>query len=179
MLKQLYERYGFKILLVILIVIFFINLIFKNKGSYTNHNEMMWNLIQKSVVPKPKVAFESKGETECRRVIEKITERPFLRERPGFLRNEISGQNLEIDCFNSDLKLGIEYNGEQHYKFIPYFHKNKEAFQNLKYRDEMKQRLCKLNGVELIIVPYTVKDIEKFILYKLDNLDTTIIKKVI
>ncbi len=37
--------------------------------------------------------------------------------------------NLEIDCYSPKLKLGVEYNGAQHYKFIPHFHKNKEALE--------------------------------------------------
>jgi hypothetical protein len=71
--------------------------------------------------------------------------------------NEVSGHQLELDCYNDELKIAVEYNGKQHYEFIPYFHSNKEAFQNMKYRDYMKQKLCSENGVKLIIVPYSVK----------------------
>ena len=182
-LKKFSGLYGFEIFffiaVILLGVIFFYNLFSGSKGTYTNHNKMIMNLIQKEVVPKrvlkmnpsqesipqKKVSFESKGETECRRAIEKITGKPFPRARPNFLKNGVSGHNLELDCFNSDLNIAIEYNGEQHYKFTPYFFKNKEAFYNVKYRDEMKQRLCDSNGVKLLIVPYTVnvKDIENFI----------------
>ena len=54
---------------------------------------------------------------------------------------------------------------KQHYEYVPYFHKNKEAFYNQKYRDELKKRMCKDNGIVLIEVPYTVKeqDIEDFL----------------
>jgi hypothetical protein len=67
------------------------------------------------------------------------------------------GHNLEIDCFNSEVRLGVEYNGIQHYKYNTFFHKNFEAFRNQQYRDEMKRSLCKENGIKLIEVPYTVK----------------------
>jgi len=75
------------------------------------------------------------------------------------LRNQITGgsYNLELDCFNSELKLAVEYNGIQHYKFVPYFHRNKEHFQNQQYRDYMKENLCRDNNINLISVPYTVK----------------------
>ena len=63
------------------------------------------------------------------------------------------------------MKLAFEYQGQQHYKYIPYFHKNKEAFQNQKYRDYMKRNMCKDNGITLIEVPYDVKhhEIENYI----------------
>lgn len=134
---------------------------------------MMWSLVTKKYEEpkdsKKKVTFESRGETECRRAVESITGEPFPRARPSFLLNKVSGQNLELDCYNEDLKLAIEYNGEQHYKFIPYFHSSKDAFYNVKYRDQIKKQLCEEAGVKLIIVPYTVKinDIEAYIENKL------------
>lgn len=114
-----------------------------------------------------KITFESKGEKECRRVIERYTGKPFPKSRPNFLRNDVTVHNLELDCFNDELKIGVEYNGEQHYKYIPYFHKSKDAFYNTKYRDDIKKRLCIENNVTLIVVPYTVKNIETYLLMEL------------
>ena len=114
---------------------------------------------------------DSKGEIECKRVLEKIFNRPFNKYRPNFLRNPITGgnNNLELDCYNEDIKIAVEYNGRQHYEFVPFFHKNREAFMNQKYRDELKRIYCKENNVLLIEVPYTVKikDIERYIKIKL------------
>ena len=75
------------------------------------------------------------------------------------MRNPVTGGdfNLELDCFDPELKIAVEYNGVQHYQYIPFFHKNKEAFLNQKYRDDMKRRMCKENGVLLIEVPHTIK----------------------
>jgi len=55
----------------------------------------------------------SKGETECRRVIESIFNKPFNKARPDFLRNMVTGgeYNLELDCYNNSLKIAVEYNG--------------------------------------------------------------------
>jgi len=110
---------------------------------------------------------DSKGEIECRRVLQLIFNKPFNKDRPSFLNNPVTGgrHNLELDCVDHDLKIACEYNGAQHYKYIPYFHRNKEHFQTQKYRDDMKRRLCKEEGYALIEVPYTtkIKDIENFI----------------
>lgn len=189
-IKKIIETQLFNVLFIlaisILITIFVINIFSGSKGSYSDHSEMMWTLFNKKykdsndieykdptdsnyIEPKKKVSFESKGETECRKAIESITGQPFPRSRPSFLHNKISGHNLELDCFNDDLKLAVEYNGEQHYKYIPYFHSSKDSFYNIKYRDEMKKQLCDQAGIKLIIVPYTVKinNIESYIASKL------------
>jgi hypothetical protein len=113
---------------------------------------------------------DSAGERECRRVLQELFNQPFNRARPNFLRNPINKKfNLELDCYNENYNLAVEYNGAQHYKFIPYFHKNREAFLNQKYRDELKKRLCNENNVMLIEVPHTVKikDIKKYLMKKL------------
>ena len=117
---------------------------------------------------------DSSGETECRRVLQKIFKKPFKKERPDFLKNYVTGgtHNLELDCFNSSLKIAVEYQGRQHYEYVPFFHNNsKIVFENGKYRDEMKRRLCSDNGIKLIEVPYFIKnnDIEEFITQKLKN----------
>jgi len=110
---------------------------------------------------------DSKGELECRRILEKIFRKAFSKDRPEFLNNPVTGgsYNLELDCYNKELGLAVEYSGAQHYKYIPYFHKNKEAFLNQKYRDYMKKQMCKDNNIVLIEVPYTVKieHIENFL----------------
>ena len=119
-----------------------------------------------------KVSRVSKGEKECRRVLENYFGKPFPNCRPNFMNNEVTNFNLELDCFCPSLNIGCEYNGVQHYKYTPYFHKNKEAFRNQQYRDYMKRELCKKNGIKLIEVPYNIKeqDIEKFILGEIKKL---------
>lgn len=115
---------------------------------------------------------ESKGELECRRVMENLFRVPFPKITPDFLCNNVTGRNLELDCYNAQLKIAVEYNGRQHYEFVKSMHKNYEAFLNQKYRDLMKQQLCRAAGVRLIIVPYTVKipDIPEFIYNALQDL---------
>jgi hypothetical protein len=103
----------------------------------------------------------SKGEAECRRVLEEYFGVKFEKVRPDFLRNPVTSSannkfNLELDCYNADLKIAVEYNGKQHYSFVPFFHRNTDAFTNQKYRDQLKRMLCRDNGVTLIEVPYTI-----------------------
>lgn len=115
--------------------------------------------------PQTKPSTESKGEAECRRALQYLFGKPFNKARPNFLRNPVTGGsfNLELDCYQEDLRLAVEYSGRQHYEYIPYFHRNKEAFLNQKYRDHMKAQMCKENGINLVIIPYSVRlqDIKK------------------
>lgn len=99
----------------------------------------------------------SDGEARARSFLETYFNKPFPKARPYFLNNEVTGgkYNLEIDCFNDELKLGIEYNGKQHYEYTPFFHSSREAFYNQKYRDKLKQIYCRDRGVDLIEIPYT------------------------
>ncbi len=169
-----WKTYGFEIVVITsLVFILFTGFIYwikGKKGSWTPFNTK-FNINDNKINKFP--LRESKGEIECKRVLEKIFKKSFPKDRPNFLRNPVTGGNfnLELDCYNKDLKLAVEYSGKQHYVYTPYFHKNKESFTNQKYRDYMKKTMCKDNGIILIEVPYTVeiKDIESFILKELRN----------
>ena len=117
----------------------------------------------------------SVGEQACKKALEGIFQRPFLSNiRPDFLSNPVGGHNLELDVYNSELNLACEYNGKQHYEFVPFFHPSRKDFELQQYRDEFKRRLCKEVRLDLIEVPYTVppNDIEEYIRDELDELET-------
>lgn len=173
-IKDIWNKYGFEIVLVGCIVIILILSLFRigKKGSWSSSYIYNSNNLDKLYsVNKRGPPKESKGEKECRRVLQKYFNKPFDKARPDFLRNPVTGGdfNLELDCYEESLGLACEYQGIQHYKYVPYFHKNKEAFLNQKYRDDMKKRICSQYGIRLIEVSYNVKvcDIEKYIMNKL------------
>jgi len=118
------------------------------------------------------IVSSSKGEIICKQVVEKILNKPFIKIRLDSFKNNVTKRNLELDLYNEELKLGVEYSGRQHYEFVPHFHKNYEAFLNQQYRDYMKEIKCKENGIRLIVVPYTIKhdDIENFLVKELNKL---------
>lgn len=106
--------------------------------------------------PKKPKQFESKGEKICREVIESIYKKKFNNTRPSFLNNPETGRNLEIDCYNDELKIGVEYNGVQHYKWPNFTGQSYEQWVKQVRRDRLKVELCDINGVYLITVPYNV-----------------------
>lgn len=117
-----------------------------------------------------KIGHESIPEGRCRAFLENRFRVPFPTVTPDFLKNSVTGKNLELDCYNEELKLAVEYNGRQHYEYTPHFHRSRAQFQNLQYRDEKKQSLCRRHGVHLIIVPYTEKNVEQYLSRELSRL---------
>ena len=114
---------------------------------------------------------ESAGETRVKNFLKSyFPQNEFRKTRPMFLNNVVTGNNLELDCYNQELNLAIEYNGRQHYHYTPYFHPNKEAFYNQRYRDELKKIWCKDRGIILLVVPYTEKNIEQYLTRELHRL---------
>jgi hypothetical protein len=160
-----WQQHQFKILVFLSVIVLLFAAFMSKKDAGTWSLEYSYNPETKKV----RFVKESKGEQECRRVMEKLFERPFPNIRPMFLLNAVTGKPLEIDCCNMDLKLGVEYNGKQHYKYTKGMHKNFEAFRIQQYRDEMKMQKCKENGFNLIVVPYTipVESIENFLIEEL------------
>lgn len=124
------------------------------------------SILEKVFHPKPKrKKCENKNENHCRSVLEKIFNKPFPTIRPDFLKSPKTGKNLELDCFNEDMGLALEYNGVQHYKFSPYFHKTKKDFLSQVHRDDWKRNKCREKGIILLEIPYwiTMDKLENYI----------------
>jgi hypothetical protein len=158
-LSYVWSNYGFEILAGLSIAAILLLAIFRlgKKGTYSKSYYLPEGVGNGSGNKRKGPPKESTGERVCREFLERTFSRPFSKNRPYFLSNPVTGgNNLEIDCYNEQLKLGVEYSGIQHYRFTPFFHKNKEAFYNQKYRDQMKKVKCRENGICLIVVPYTV-----------------------
>jgi hypothetical protein len=85
----------------------------------------------------------------CRAFFEEIMGVEFPTRRPKFL------EGLEYDGYNEDLKLAFEYQGQQHYQFVPYVHRTPENFERTLENDKKKVRLSKENGITLIHIHYS------------------------
>lgn len=118
--------------------------------------------------------FESKGEQICRQVLENHYGVPFPSIRPNWLKSGETKRNLELDCYNDELKLAVEYNGIQHYKWPNFTNQSKEAFFEQSRRDKFKVDRCRELGIYLLIVPYSVQHhlIPEYILSNLPEIDS-------
>jgi hypothetical protein len=61
---------------------------------------------------------------------------------------------LELDIYLPEIKLGIEYQGQQHYFPIEVWG-GEQALLDLQIRDQRKRELCSLNGIRLIEFDFT------------------------
>jgi hypothetical protein len=98
---------------------------------------------------------KSRSEKLCREILEEYTGLPFASIRPDYLKN-ITGYNLELDGFCEDLRLAFEYQGKQHYEYIPHFHRNEGDFERQQERDKLKLELCKKHNIDVLIIPHTL-----------------------
>jgi hypothetical protein len=99
-----------------------------------------------------------KSEEECRAIFEKITNKTFPHSKPSWLVNPETGKHMELDGYCQELKLAFEFDGRYHFK-----NKNKDDTEKNFYRDRIKDRLCKKNGIRLIRIPHYIVDKNRFI----------------
>lgn len=118
------------------------------------------------------------GELISKCALEHLLEKPFKKVRPSWLKMD-NNANLEIDAYNEEENLGMEYHGIQHYKFIQHFHKTQENFTKRLEYDKLKIELCAKNNTKLIIIPYSInhKNICEFIHMELTKLGYDILKE--
>ena len=78
----------------------------------------------------------------------------------------VAGTKLTLDFYNANKKIAVEVQGEQHTKYIPFFHgKNKANYISQLRRDQDKLNFCKLNNIRLVEI------------YKDDNINRKLFKK--
>jgi very-short-patch-repair endonuclease/DNA-directed RNA polymerase subunit RPC12/RpoP len=72
---------------------------------------------------------------------------------------------FKLDYFLSDYNIGIEYDGEQHFK--PSFTSKWESVDKVQYRDRLKDRLCAEHGIKIIRFKYDERIDKKLVLMKI------------
>lgn len=60
------------------------------------------------------------------------------------------GEGLHLDFFLPARYIAVEVQGQQHYKFNPFFHKDKAAFARQVANDKRKEQWCEINNIRLI-----------------------------
>ena len=95
----------------------------------------------------------TRSEQEAIDVFEKICGRPFPTAYPEWLRWR--GRPMELDGYNEELRVGVEFSGPLHTKFYP-ARESYAAYKERVDKDREKIRLCRENGVRLIVIDMSV-----------------------
>lgn len=145
-LKSLYEEYGFL-----------------SKTLVEDNCDFTYQAAKHAFGGKKKIsealgiedAFKKKGSTGA------VLVRDYLKRKYGndnvieeftsdWLLNTNTGHHLYADFVVESYRLCVEYDGEQHTKYSPYFYKTQENFEKAKKRDEIKEKLMTKNGYRVI-----------------------------
>jgi hypothetical protein len=146
--------------------------------KYTNYKKIVTRLIinytltfETFIMEDKKGNYNSK-ERMCKDIMEKLF--------PGYVFNKIrhpklvnpdTGRCLELDLYNAELQLAVEYNGPQHYYWMNFYHKTKDDFEKQKTRDLIKEGYCDILNIIIIEIPNLSKydDIKSFIVKTLES----------
>ena len=112
----------------------------------------------------------------CNDILEEYYNVKFISIKPNWLKNPETNCNLKLNSYNDELKIALEYRPEHRYNYPNIYNESKEKFDNQQKLDLLKKKLCLENNVTLIIVPYWIKDIKKYIIDKL-NIDNIFVSK--
>jgi hypothetical protein len=124
--------------------------------------------LHKNTIQCPKLECRKRFTTEqyIRDLLHTITGKWFHKNRSlPWLADPTNSNILELDGHCLELNMAFEYQGEQHYILTHFNQNNPATLENIQRKDALKVKLCKDNGVHLIVIPYTIpcRDMETFL----------------
>ena len=85
------------------------------------------------------------------------------------VKNTLNGRWLFLDFYLPSFGIAIEVQGEQHFKYVDYFHDGLSNFQRQKSNDEEKKIWCYKNNVTLLQVFWNEKITPELIREKIEG----------
>jgi hypothetical protein len=103
-------------------------------------------------IARGKILHKSSHHLRARQLIASIYPTlQILEEVPIPIRKS---ETLYLDFYLPLKKLCIEVHGEQHYKFIPFYHNNIMGFLKAQKNDREKKEWCSYNNISVVELPY-------------------------
>ena len=116
-LREYWRKHGWYILIILIVLTFLILFVinyFSEKNQYGTtitwndiYEHVLWVMFRPIDNPAPRRArvqrssqTSSRGEELCKSFAEFYFQRPFHKTRPDFLKNPVTGENLELDLYN-------------------------------------------------------------------------------
>ena len=72
-----------------------------------------------------------------------------------------NGGSMHVDGYSTEINLGFEYNGIQHYEVDGFYNKTKKDLEKQQQLDKHKTELFSEHGKRVIVIPYKIKPKEK------------------
>ncbi|WP_175849386.1 hypothetical protein [Burkholderia cepacia] len=119
----------------------------------------------------PKCGKTNLCEDKIRKVFEIVFDAKFPSVKEKWNINHSTNKRLELDGYNSELKLAFEHNGHHHYmdsNNFHFFNKEKSDISIQIERDGIKKNNCENNNVLLVEIPWNKYffNSEKYVNYK-------------
>jgi len=108
----------------------------------------------------------SKGAKELLELVQQI----FPNQRIELEHNVAERGALFVDIYLPRLKVGFEFDGQQHFEYCEHFHGSRENFIKAKKRDAEKDDRCRDKGITLIRVAYNEEMTKDLVLGKLEDM---------
>lgn len=101
------------------------------------------------------ICISNISEELTRSYFETIFNKKFPKCKLPWLINS-RGNKMELDGYCEELGIAFEYQGQQHYFNIHFYHQGR-SLKERKEDDELKELACKKRGINLIKIPYHIK----------------------
>lgn len=131
------------------------------KHNYVWNTTTFNNFMKKSMIGCHICAAEHRGislkEEMCYKLISKfINNKDIQRQCRFIVFDKVCNieRTIFVDFYIKSLNLIIEYDGEQHFMFLPYFQLNEDGYKNQVNRDNCLNNYCKENNINLLRIPY-------------------------
>lgn len=115
-------------------------------------NIRKWSL--KGYVSKATATNKSSYHIQARKLLHKMYPTLQILEEVSIPLNR--KETLFLDFYIPISKKCIEVHGEQHYKFVPFYHTNKLSFLRAQKKDKQKEQWCEKNSITYIALPYNL-----------------------
>lgn len=108
-----------------------------------------------SSIKKHLIDWNKKSRSNFQFKVKKILE-PYWGRHVVFEEFPIVGSRLSLDFYNANKKIAIEVQGDQHVKYVPFFHGGyKNNYLSQLDRDNKKSIFCEMNEINLFEIYQT------------------------
>ena len=113
------------------------------------------------------INWDGKSKSKFQKEIKKFLKR-YWRHHVVFEEFPVVGTRLTLDFYNANKKIAVEAQGEQHIRFVEFFHGNyRNNYLDQLKRDQQKMQFCEINNIKLAEIYYNDK-VEKKLFKKFD-----------